>query len=94
MSNQKNILFVVYGLIVLIIGVLLVPVKKVWGPAKDLNIQEVSYSPLWKLVDKRQDINGYHPIYELQIGRLLYSIFIVTLLFAIIYFAFIHKRNR
>ncbi|AIQ14429.1 hypothetical protein PDUR_22880 [Paenibacillus durus] len=94
MGNQRNILLIIYGVLVFILGVLFVPVKKVWGPENNLTVQDVIYAPLWRLTNKSQDINGFNPIYELQTERLLYTIFIVTLLFSVIYVFLFQKKNK
>ena len=43
-------------------------------------IFDLKYGPLWLLVDHSNSVNGFNPMYELQTSRLIYTIFILTLL--------------
>ncbi|WP_339257514.1 hypothetical protein MKZ12_25975 [Paenibacillus sp. FSL R5-0713] len=78
---QKRIL-ITYGVLLILFGVILVPFKLVYGP--EHMIFDVKYAPLWSLVDQSNSVNGFNPMYELQTSRLVYTIFILTLLGSII----------
>ncbi|RAP75121.1 hypothetical protein DL346_17195 [Paenibacillus montanisoli] len=85
-KDIKRLLLVIYVIFVIVVGVLAVPFKKVWGPSNELRVYDVVYAPLWSLTDKYHRMDDYtFPIYELQVTRLLFTIFIVSLIFFIIY---------
>ncbi|BBH24124.1 hypothetical protein Back11_54690 [Paenibacillus baekrokdamisoli] len=86
MNNIINkTLLSIYGIMLLLIGVLLVPYHIVGGRGNEITISDAKYAPIWKLMNGRDEINGFHPIYELQIQRLLYEILILTLIFLVLY---------
>ncbi|MCE5171046.1 hypothetical protein LQV63_17230 [Paenibacillus profundus] len=92
MKRINEILLAIYGIMILIFGVLYVPYHLIWGPEE--NIYDVKYAPLWKTIDYNKYINGFQPIYQLQLPKLVYEIFIITLVFLIIYLLFNNRKSN
>lgn len=90
--KKKNVL-IIYGIFIVLVGVLFVPYKIKYGPEFETYIDGAKFAPLWSLMDNNLFINGFEPIYELQLGRLFYTIFIVTLIFTIIYLIISDKKQ-
>ncbi|MCM3745186.1 hypothetical protein M3193_13685 [Sporosarcina luteola] len=85
-------LFSIYFVLIFCIGVLFVPVSLKWGP--NLEFHSKKYVPLWQLQTQHFTIDGYNPIYELDIMRLIYEIGIVTLLVYILYLILKRELNN
>lgn len=88
---QKRIL-ITYGVLLILFGVILVPFKLVYGP--EHVIFDLKYGPLWSLVDHSNSVNGFNPMYELQTSRLIYTIFILTLLGSVSFFLANNKSKN
>jgi hypothetical protein len=82
-ANIRITLLWIYLTVIVVLGILFVPVKAVWGPEKE--IYNLYYVPLWLLKKARYTINGYALRYELYIDRAFYELAIVTLIFGVIY---------
>ena len=79
-----------YLIAIIVKGVLLVPCYLVYGPEK--SIEGYYYVPLFFLNKYNHRINGFTPIYELDILRVIYEVGIITLIFYVIYL--ILKNNN
>lgn len=79
----RRLLLAAYGIMLLMVGVLFVPYKLIYGP--QLEVFDAKYAPLWLLIDHNSDVNGFHPLYELQAGRWMCTVLIVTLIFLVAY---------
>jgi uncharacterized membrane protein len=79
----KTILLISYLITLLVIGVFFVPNFEVWGPAKE--IKGYSYKFIFNIVNNQELVNGYKVLYQIDYIRQLYTIAIITLLFAVIW---------
>lgn len=93
MEVKKKNLLIIYVIFIVLVGVIFVPYKVTYGPEFETYIDSAKFAPLWLLMDYKSSINGYDPIYELQLGRLLYTIFIVTLIFSVIFLLLSNKKH-
>ena len=77
-----------------VFGVLYVPVHMVWGD-QEIYIKSFEFKPVWILMNKGLDINGFTPRYELDVVRCIYQLIIITLITSVIYLLcyFISKRK-
>lgn len=81
--SYKKILLTAYIILLIIVGILYVPVYLEWGPEQ--KVYHAKYAPLWVLKDTYFQIDGYTPLYKLDIVRLSYEIAILTLIFLAAY---------
>nr|WP_285853332.1 hypothetical protein [Sporosarcina luteola] len=66
-----------------------VPVSLKWGP--NFEFHSKKYVPLWQL-QTDFTIDGYYPIHEIDIMRIIYEIGIVTLLIYTLYLILKNKK--
>lgn len=91
MNKKRKILLSIYSLMLVITGILFVPAYSVWG--SDKNIDTIQYVPLWKLMNNKKSINGFTPIYELCISRIIVTIVVITLITISLYFVLDDKKS-
>lgn len=90
----KKVLFVIYIVIIGILGVFFVPCNLVSGYGENLEIISAEFVPIWKLIDQTQLVGGNYPRYELILPRVLYTFVIVTLIMFLVYLLFDETDNR
>lgn len=87
--NRKRLLCG-YSIVIFFVGIIFIPVKSVWG--QEQNIYTYKHTPIWNLVDTRHNINGYNPVYEIDISRIVLSLVIITLITIALYLVFDDKK--
>ncbi|MNW46112.1 hypothetical protein D3C74_233920 [compost metagenome] len=92
MNKVKRILLYVYLALIIFIGILKVPVIKKWGPEQLIDSYE--YVPLWKLKEVHKTIDGYTPLYELDLTRIIFELFIVSLIAYVVYLIILYSRTK
>lgn len=83
MTVNQRILLGVYGGLIFVFGILCVPAYAIWGPEK--NILTFELVPIWKLVKHDHEVNGFTPFYQLDYGRVILVIGVLTLITAVFY---------
>ncbi|WP_055106803.1 hypothetical protein [Paenibacillus ihumii] len=78
MNKYQRILLGGYGLCVVVFGLLVVPAYVTWG--QERNIATLEYIPIWKLLKENLQVNGFTPIYEIDYGRVLLIIGVLSIL--------------
>lgn len=91
MKKEKNIMLLFYLVTIVIKGVLLVPSYLVYGSTLK-EVEGLYYVPLWLLMEKKHLINGFKPIYEIDLFRVIYELGMLTLIFYILYLLL--KNNK
>lgn len=81
----KSLFLTIYLIVLIILGILFVPCYSVFGSKSEYNIESLSYVPFWKLINKKLVVNGFTLRYDLCLSRLLYQLFIATLIIYILY---------
>lgn len=89
LARIRRALFGAYLTIIFVIGVLFVPIRAVWGPENQ--VEYTNYVPIWLLEKMNYTINGYILRYELCVGRIMFELLLLTIIFLVVYF--ICKEN-
>lgn len=88
---KKKAVLITYLVLILLVGVFFVPYNIVWQHPDHVSgyfIEDISYAPIWSLIDNKSD-----NFMQLQITKLLYTVFIVTLIFRVLYLLVDKKRE-
>ncbi|RUT38724.1 hypothetical protein EJP82_26695 [Paenibacillus anaericanus] len=89
---MRTILLAIYLILIAFFGVLKVPVTLIWGPKQE--VDSAKFVALWNLQEKHKTIDDYLPIYELNIVRLLYEFFVISLIMYLIYLIFVIQKDK
>jgi len=80
MNIYRRIVIGIYAIIVSIVGFIYVPCHLVWGTTNEIRIVNFQYVPIWKLIDPTRIINDSALFYKLNLVRIFYTLFIITLI--------------
>lgn len=81
-----------YMICLVLFGILLVPFRLVWGPQHE--IAGYVFAPLWSTISNDRIINGYEVFYELSVGRLNTTLFVLSLFFFSLYKFFSYQDTN
>ncbi len=90
MNKIRKIILLIYAVLVIIFGVIVVPVKSVWGPSRTLDT--CKYTAIWDTIDKYHNINGYNPVNELDLQRMFVTFVVITIVSIVFYMVFGDKK--
>lgn len=88
----KKFILSLYLMVVVVVGIVFVPVTEKWGP--ELKVDTKKFVAIWELVDHHKRIDGYVPIYDLDIIRVIFEIGIATLIAYLLIFITNKKENK
>lgn len=91
MSRKRKILLAIYSAMVLIFGIFQVPVKSVWGPERTIHTSR--YTTVWNVVDKHHKINGFNPINELDMQRIILTLMVLTII-TFVFYLILDNKNK
>lgn len=86
MNKKRKILLAVYSALIFIFGLIVVPVKSVWGPSRTL--YSCKYTTIWNTVDMQHNINGFNPVNELDLQRIVITLTVLTIITIALYLIF------
>lgn len=94
MNSNRKILLSFYCFIIFIVGVLFTPYYYVITLGSNINIKNIVYAPIWKLMDNDNLFNGVIPRYELCTSRAVYQLVIITIITIGIYLILDDKNKK
>lgn len=78
MNGSRRIILYVYLISNIIFGILLVPMRAIWGT--DNTLKSVSYVPIWTTTMKSMIINGTNPVYQIDSSRLGFTLLVIAII--------------